>query len=401
MAFYRYTATEISTGKRLDGTIQAKSDSEAIRTLQSRGYRHVDLASQSSSSADGGLVRTRRASEYHLSLFFAQAASLLKSGISPHEAFQQLSGRVQNGGLKRAAIDVSLESREGGAVSAALAKYVDLFPHNAVGMVRAGEMGGFLPEALNYLASQYGDQASMKRWFWWVRAATWQALLALTFGLPVPFAFWAGFHAGTSDGFISSYLKFLLFPTLPIAIGIGAAALLLRFVLLSPSKTRFRHRLALRLPFGLGERGRFESYRAFLWTLRSLSNAGISPNSAWNLASGAVPNAELALQLAESGRGEDSRHPFSTRMMATGVLPSEFDAVMLTAEQSGDVVGALDSMVNVASEEMNVAKERSRAGVVSMGCLILLIAGGALGLFIASQYYGRVFEQVDRFMESP
>ncbi|MER3412833.1 MAG: hypothetical protein C4341_01070 [Armatimonadota bacterium] len=71
------------------------------------------------------------------------------------------------------------------------------------------------------------------------------------------------------------------------------------------------------------------------------------------------------------------------------------------AQQTGDVPGTLDRMLEITGEEYAVGKTKARFGLGSLGCLMMALTGGAMLIYYFWQYYGRVFEEVDQFMNSP
>ncbi len=400
MGFFRYTAID-SSGKQMDGTISAADSAEAVRSLSGRGFRNVRVQSPDAAPQQTQLIRTGKASDSQLFYFFSQAASLTKAGINPHEAFHSIASRTSNRYLQRASEEISSASIEGGTISGVMAKYVDLFPHNAVGMVRAGEFGGFLPQALDQLAQHFSESASFKRWFWFLKLLSWQGLIAVALSLPLPSAFWAGLRIGTSTGFLIAYSKFLLFPTLPIMGVLFVIYLLVRLRIARTEETIRRHKFVLKLPWGLGARAKAESLTTFLWTLRNLSRSGIAPGTAWMLASGSVPNAAMAMQLAEAGKVRGGERPLSENFNEANLFPPDIVSLMQVGEHAGDVVGTLDQMVEGSFNEFLIEKARSRVGLASIGCLAVLISAGIMALVLAQGYYGRVFQEAEDFVNSP
>lgn len=400
MPFFRYTATDTS-GRTFDGTLESNDAQSASQALTARGFKSVLIHGSNSQSAQAPeYVRTKKASEFELMVFFSQAAQLIRAGIGPFDAFSQLSGRVQNPDLIRAANEISHGSREGGAISKTMAKYVDLFPFHTVGMVRAGEHGGFLPESLEFLANQYSEAASYRRWFWFLKFATWQGIVGVVLALPLPAAFWDSFRAGTAQALWTSYFKYLVFPTLPIVGGVAALLYLYRMRLMSSSNILKRHKLALKMPFGLGARGRAESLRAFLWSLRNLSHSGVAPSSAWAIAAGSVPNANIAMALSEAGVATGER-PLSESFARARVFPVEYGPMFKTAEQTGDVVGTLDRLIQLSSAEFESKNSAIRGGLASAGCLIILLTTLVLVLVLVKGCYGDMPQTIEDWANSP
>ncbi len=393
MAYFRYTAID-SSGKSLDGTVQAKTMQEAQGILSSRGFRSVQVAVK-----DIGYRRTKTINDNQRFLLFSQAASLIRAGINPFEAFKVLSGRVSSKELSDACLEISAASGEGKRISDVMEKFIDLFPHNAVGMVRAGEYGGFLPEALEYLSMHYSESTAFKRWFWIIKGLGISGAIAVILVFPVMSAFWKAFHAGY--GFFQFYFQYLLFPVLPIAAVLFVVCLFVWLTMGTHKNTVKRHAFILKIPFSIGKRARNESLRTFLWTLRNLSKGGVPPGQAWSLAAASVPNADYTLRLGNAGTILGHERPLADAVVESGLFPRDYDALLRTAQQTGDIVGTLDRMLVLTDNEFESSKMKARAGLNQIGCLIILVGSGFIAIWLASQYYGKVFEEADKFVNGP
>lgn len=395
MPFFRYTAIDQS-GKSVTGTIQAKDLTDASSQLSTRGFRNVRMEDDQPPS---DFVRTKAVGDSDRMFLYTQAASLIRAGINPFNAFGMLADKTRNKPLQKACTVIANSAREGLGPSRVMEKFVDVFPHNDVAMVRAGEMGGFLPEALDYLGQHYAESTSFKRRFWLPKLLGWNLFLTIVLMIPVPNAFWKAFHEGSQFGFLKFYLEQLVWPILPVAVTAAAVYYLVQIFLRSRHNTRLRHALVLKLPMGIGARARMESIRAFLWTLRNLWSGGVAPSTAWALAAGSCPNAEIAVRLAQAGSNMRSETPASVAVQQSGLFPIEYGSMIRIAEKTGDMVGTLDRLIHLADEGFEAGKARSLAGVFSIGCLLLLLAIGALTIYLAKEYFGRAYFEVDKWAQ--
>ncbi|MCH8274946.1 MAG: type II secretion system F family protein [Armatimonadetes bacterium] len=406
MPFFQYTAID-ANDTQLSGNVEALTPEEARRLLQVRGFQKVRLEPRGTSSpprvrqgvqqqpARPAFIRTRRATDQQLMFCFTQVASLIRTGFNPFEAFGMVVAEMQNPALRRACEDIASQAKEGKSPSSVMELYVDVFPHNVVGMVRAGEHGGFVPESLDYLGQHFAESSAFKKWFWLLRAITWQSIVAVIFAVPLPQAFWASFHAVSENFqvFKDSYIQFLLHPTLTVS----AAVLILWWIFYriwrSHALVRVRHGLVLRLPRGLGGRARVESLRAFLWTLRNLASAGVPASTAWPLAAASAPNAEYAMRLADAGRLLGQERPLSAALVQARLFPHDYGPLLQRAEDAGDIVGALDRMVTMTNEEYEIGKTATRAGLGATSCLLMVLGSGILMIMLAKGCYSRLIEE--------
>jgi type II secretory pathway component PulF len=83
-----------------------------------------------------------------LLLFYTQITILIESGTSVPLGLEALEKQMPNGVLKQIIGDLKLLVREGKMLSDAMGKYPKIFSPVYVGMIRAGESGGFLPKVL-------------------------------------------------------------------------------------------------------------------------------------------------------------------------------------------------------------------------------------------------------------
>ncbi|MEW5883590.1 MAG: type II secretion system F family protein [Armatimonadota bacterium] len=358
------------------------------------------VTKKSTTAPDAPQVRrTRAASDRDLGNLFKQLASLLRAGVSPADAHERVGSRIRHRALREACAEIAKATAEGKPTSETMARYVDLFPPHAVGMVRAAEYGGFLPEGYELLSQQFNDRASMNAWFYFVRWISYQGLIGVAIVVAAMSAFWKAFHAG--GNFIGFFVQDLASRTLPIVLVLAVFILLVRFLLHSHVTLALRHRLVLRAPYGFGARARAEALHVFLWTLRNLAHSGIPPKTAWQLAAAATPNYDYARRLYAAAEGPREAEPISEFVVRSELFDADYADMLSIAQQTGDVPGTLDRMLEITGEEYAAGKTKVRFGLGSLGCLMMALTGGAMLIYFFWQYYGRVFEEVDKYMNSP
>lgn len=345
------------------------------------------------------LRRTRPVSDRELGNLFKQLASLLRAGVSPADAYQRVGSRIRHRALREACAEIAKATGEGKPASDTMRKYVDLFPPHAVGMVHAAEYGGFLPEAYDILAQQFNERASINAWFYFLRWISYQGLIGMAVVIAAMSAFWKAFHAG--GNFLGFLVEDLLSRGLPLVLVLALIILLARFVLHSHATLPLRHRLILHAPYGFGARARAEALHVFLWTLRNLASAGIPPKTAWQLAATSTPNYDYARRLYTAADGPRESESISDFVVRSNLFDADYADMLNIAQQTGDVPGTLDRMLEISGEEYATGKAKARLGLGSLGCLVIALTGGAMLIYFASQYYGRVFEEVDQYMNSP
>lgn len=162
------------------GTIDADSADAAAVSLN--GRRLVPL---SVTRTGHGLQReikipgfTRRTSARDLAVMTRQFASMTSSGLTLLRTLAILEDQAPKPQLQEALKEVHEAVREGSNLSDALAEHPQQFPTLMVSMVAAGEVGGFLDEALDRIATMFESDAALRAK---IKAALTYPLVVLVF----------------------------------------------------------------------------------------------------------------------------------------------------------------------------------------------------------------------------
>ena len=176
MPAFHYVGID-SSGKSLDGTINAEGLQAAIGMLKGRNYFLSEIT-----EVKGGLARKTPAKEASakskgLSLSFSfggpglkvkqrttvtrQLATLIASGLPLLRSLRVLRDQ-QKGPAAQLFNNLAEDVEAGSLFSQALAKYPKTFPKVYIAMVRAGEAGGALDAALRRLA-EFGESETKLR----------------------------------------------------------------------------------------------------------------------------------------------------------------------------------------------------------------------------------------------
>jgi general secretion pathway protein F len=338
--------------------------------------------------------RTKRGNPKALSFIFSQLASFFNAGYNPAQALETVANQQPNLLYRDSLLEASRSTQEGARFSKVLDRYPDLYPKPVVGMVRAGEMGGFLPEAVNAVAEQ---SASARKLAGWLRVFGWWTGIHLVLIVPgwlmVKFAeddldaqFKSGGTANTAQVFLNSVGKELLWPVGPITLVAFVGLWLLGRWLFDSSRSELHDRLMLIIP-AVGKRARSESLAIFAWTLSMVSRVGIPPKTAFELAVGAMPNQWMQHQLRiVQARMQDGTR-LSEAVAGTRLLPDEYAAILQTGEMVGDVSGALMNVSSATTEEFQRNDKLALARIGCWGVLVMIIATAILMFFVIGSFY--------------
>lgn len=403
MPSYRYVAIDPS-GRQVEGTVQSPSLREASLELRGKGLKVSKVVEGSPAPipsplanapppaasptisrpatlprapTTSSIVRTRPGSNKDLFILFSQMSSYFRVGISPAQAFSDLQSRMgRHKGYVQSLGDLHAASSAGRRISDEMERYPDLYPPHVVGMIRAGETGGFLPEAAVYVAKQAEDSMKWSRPFWVI---TWMVGMML---IAMPLAFvaitglldtWTAMDKGGDPGGVSTLAeksgRLLIWPLGPAILAGYLLLFLLRTGWRSLKMRRWRHGLAYVWPV-FRKRTSAEGAATFAWALSNLSKAGIAPYSAWQLAVEAVPNTAYKAKLIEAGRSMHERTPLSEALSRTRVLPPETAMIVHTGEVTGTVPNALIDAANMSQTEFDSLQTQNKRFILSWTFLL-------------------------------
>ena len=162
MPTYQYTVRD-QTGAVRTGTSEAESQEILKRRLQEQGFNVADVkqtAAVKKKKAGGGFGKVKLKD---LSIFCRQFSTMIDAGVSLVRALDVLGEQTQNPKLKRIIGDIQVEVESGNTLSKAMGKFPRVFSNLFVGLIRAGEVGGVLEEALQRLSGFLEKDMEMRR----------------------------------------------------------------------------------------------------------------------------------------------------------------------------------------------------------------------------------------------
>ncbi|MCG7966217.1 MAG: type II secretion system F family protein [Candidatus Thiodiazotropha taylori] len=149
MALFSYRASN-SLGETLQGEMEAEDSRQVIIELQREQLIPIEVKRVTGLRGLFGYrsSREKRVGQKQVLAFAKELATLLKAGM-PLEGALSLMARLNSDEKMANVIDELNDSIKGGATfSRALEKQRDIFPRLFVSMIKAGEAGGMLGEAL-------------------------------------------------------------------------------------------------------------------------------------------------------------------------------------------------------------------------------------------------------------
>lgn len=157
MPEFTYVARDFR-GQKTSGSITANSQQEALQQLDSANLLPVEIALAKAVSD----FSNKKVSGQVMANFYNQLAALLRSGVPLLRSITVLAGQTKKPVLKAVLEDIRSRVEDGEPLPVAMARYPRVFSDMAVNMVRAGNEGGFLEDALERVSFFTEQQEDIK-----------------------------------------------------------------------------------------------------------------------------------------------------------------------------------------------------------------------------------------------
>lgn len=388
MPVYEYTALD-AAGKQVSGIVDAESPAEARRRIRGLDRWPVELAE----AAGGSPVRTERLSgsrrtAAQVPLLTRRLAAMLEAGIPLTSALSGLIEQSDERGLKTALAQIREAVSEGRSFSAALADHPRLFSPIYIGMTRAGEASGALPETLAQLADLGERQRALQSR---IRAALLYpafmavvavGVLALLFTVILPriTTVFAGNEAALPPAtlLLLAISDVLRAYWLPLAAVLVALPFGLRRLSASETGRRQWHRLLLSLPL-VGGIARDRAAARFARALGSLVHAGVPLADALDITAGLGGNAVIDERIRSARTELEQGRALSGHFRDPALFPPLLPQMMAAGEQSG----ALDVMLVRAADSLERELEAKILGLTTLiEPAMILLMGLVVGFIL-------------------
>ncbi|MBS8265081.1 type II secretion system F family protein [Mesobacillus boroniphilus] len=175
MARFKYSGRDRT--KKRSGTVTAGSKREALEKLREEGIRTTEIVEVPETLLTKDISIGNPVKLQHLVIYLRQFATLLKAGVSVVESTKILANQTDSKALRKVLLDIEAELRDGNQLSQASAKHPKIFSAMYINMVRAGEAGGNMDEALERLAEHYEKQHNTRQKV--IAALTYPAVIAV------------------------------------------------------------------------------------------------------------------------------------------------------------------------------------------------------------------------------
>lgn len=151
-------------GKREKGKIEASNETAAAVQLRAQGLVPLSISENTSVLQKDLKIPgfSGRTTLKDLSVFSRQFATMSAAGMSLLRALAVLEDQSEKASLKKAIAEIRLDVEGGMPLSAAMGRHDRVFPSLMVAMVKSGETGGFLDDALERIAHSFEKDAALR-----------------------------------------------------------------------------------------------------------------------------------------------------------------------------------------------------------------------------------------------
>jgi type IV pilus assembly protein PilC len=155
-----------AVGVKMEGTLEADSNDQALRRLQNQGNIILSLSSvkgrassskKSPSSPGGQGVKLDQ-----VVMLMRELAIMIETGVPISEALELLSTNAENQAIKKAISAAHNDLVQGRSISQAFGSQPHVFPAVVINMVRTAEVGGQLDTTLNQAAEYLEASLEMR-----------------------------------------------------------------------------------------------------------------------------------------------------------------------------------------------------------------------------------------------
>lgn len=420
MPQFRYRALN-SQGQELVGTMDAVDANAAVLALSGQGLR-LKMIEESAAfvaplvqpvqinrptvqkmapTAKGprfGIQDSAR-STYNERLFiFAQLAGLLRTGISPADALHTILSRSSGGRFSEQFDTMARMTGEGMSLADAMAHFPNMFTKGIVGAVRAGEQGGYLPDACQTIS----EQQKQTRTVFWYFFGVLLFFPILMIGLFGALAVAAGINKGIDavrDGVEGDAVQTGILESIKGPVGIALIAFFLVLGLSywigkNVSLRPWRHRMGLAVP-PFRWRAYNENLAHFSFHLGRLAKSGLSPFASWRLAAEAVPNEAYAKRLEGIAEHLNENTKLSELLYRSKVFPRETAQFVETGELTGDLPKALDQVMELGRQREKLATAYIGVKAGCWTAMIFFVGPSIAVAIVLLTYYRGVFRILD------
>jgi len=410
MPSFTYVARD-ATGGTKKGNLEAENEGAVARVLREQGLVVSNIRrSKGSPAASGstkGVVVTKKAGTggfgkvklADLSIFCRQFSTMIDAGVSLVRCLSVLGEQTPNVKLRRIIGDIQSEVEQGSTLSRAMAKHPRAFNNLFIGLIRAGEVGGVLEEALQRLAGFLEKDLELRRK---VKAAMTYPVIVMTVAVAIVLGlvtfilprFMDLFkELGMKEDSMPVMTQFLMnvshfltdgFPMRQVIFGVCLFGLIVGWKAFTRTKAggRFYSMVKLKAPV-FGKLNHKIALARFARTLGTLMVSGVPILQALETVAGTVDNDIIGDAILEARarirEGDRIGDPLQKSKM--------FPPMVVQMVSIGEESGALDQMLQKIAEFYEQEVDSALASLTAaIEPVMIVFLGGAVGFIVIAMF---------------
>ncbi|MEU8814895.1 type II secretion system F family protein [Actinoplanes sp. NPDC048796] len=391
---YRYSSVD-AAGHRGKGTVEAPNEAAAGHLLRQRGETPLEL-SEAGKGLDrelkipglGGRVKLR-----DLALFARQFATMTSSGMSLLRSLAILEEQTAAPALKKAIGELRAEVSAGASLSGAMAKHDRVFPRLMVAMIRAGETGGMIDQALEQVANSLEKDTALRGKI--KSALTYPAIVlsftfiliaaVLIFIVPIfenMFASLGGELPAPTQFLVTASHNMVWIGPLVIIAGVAASVTYKQQMRTSADFRLKVDQLKVRMPV-FGPLLRKLAMSRFSRNLGLLLNVGVPVMQALTVVGETTGNEVINRAMKDVQNAVRDGNTMSSALRNHPIFPAMVTQMIEVGEESGQISQMLDKVADFYDREVDSAAESLTASIEP---IMVLVMGTVVGSMVICLY---------------
>ncbi|HTE60783.1 MAG TPA: type II secretion system F family protein [Solirubrobacteraceae bacterium] len=392
MANFAFKAVDLA-GIPQSGTIDGADKKTVTTELKGRGLKVMALEEKKSGLKMELRLGPKRVKASELTVMSRQLATMISSGMTLLRAFYVLEEQIENQMLRETVGAVREDIEAGLNFSDALERHPKVFNPLYVAMVRSGETGGVLEEALERISDQLEKDDSLRRQ---VKSAMAYPVVVFTFAMLVligMIAFIVPVFVGVFKDFGGELPLITRFTVslsnlvtgqwyILIAVAIGSFIGFRKWKSSSwgrPQWDQFR----LRIPFSIGKTVQKIALARWSRTFSALYGAGVPIMQAIEVTGQTAGNTVVDKAMAAVIESVKSGGSIAAPLKDAPIFPPMVAQMIAIGEETGNLDTMLSKVADFYEDEVAAA---IKALTSILEPVMIVLVGGIVGFIVVAMY---------------
>ena len=395
MAVFAYVAKD-KAGKIVRGRAEADNEKALSKRLEDSGFWVTEVKKEgvAGGKKKNPLAKFKKVKLKDKSIFCRQFATMINAGVSLVRCLSVLETQTDNSRLKSIISDVRNRVEAGETLSRALMHHNTIFDNLFIGLVRAGEVGGVLDEALDRLSQFLESDLRLKQK---IKAAMTYPILVLV----VAFIIVTGLVTLIVPKFIDIFKDFKVemplitqilitvshFMTskqgiLILCVGIPALLFAFRKFIRTKFGKRLYDKYKMKVPI-FGKLSKNIAVARFCRTLATLLTSGVPILQALETVAHAIDNETFTDVIMAARARIREGDPIGEPLEKSGMFPP----MVIQMVSIGEETGALDQMLGKVADFYETEVEMQLQSLAAaLEPLMIVVLGVVVGFIVIALF---------------